>query len=221
MEKQFFATNLQFFASLEDVMAGNADAFGEGDTTKDSFDAVSSKLKDLGYDVLINHREKAEFVPSSRLSEVVAQRETFKQQAEQAIVELNKLKDGQGISSEAQQQIDGLIQQNEKLLETVQELSVQAEIMALASDAINAKDILPFIDMSKVKTDKDGKVTSGAKEEVDRVRTEKPYLFNKTQTDTSKGGYDGSGGAGGKGGEGKIDMNTAIRRAAFGGSRNF
>ena len=221
MKKQYFATNLQFFASLDDVISGNADAFGEGDTTRDSFNAVSAKLKDLGYDVLINHREKAEFIPSSRLNEVVSQRETFKQQAEQAIVELNKLKEGQGISPEAQKQIDGLIQQNEQLLATVQELSVQAELMALAADAINAKDILPFIDMSKIKTDKDGKVTSGAKEEVDRVRTEKPYLFNKAQNTNTKGGFDGNGGSGSESGGSKIDMNAAIRRAAYGGSRNF
>ena len=47
------AANLQFFASMDDVIAANADAFGEGDTTKESFTAVSDKLKELGYDVLI------------------------------------------------------------------------------------------------------------------------------------------------------------------------
>ena len=47
--------NLQFFASIDDVMTAHADAFGEGDTTKDSFASISDKLKGLGYDVLINH----------------------------------------------------------------------------------------------------------------------------------------------------------------------
>ena len=214
--------NLQFFASMDDVIAGNTDAFAEGDTTKDSFTAISDKLKGLGYDVLINKRDAAEFVPSSRLSEVVAQRETFKQQAEQAIVELNKLKGQQGMSEEAQNQINTLIAQNQGLLTQLQEANVQLEIMSLAADAINPKDILPFIDMKQVKTDKDGHVTAGAKEEVDRVRTEKPYLFNKAQQDKgSKGGFDGSNGGGGNDGTGKSDMNAMIRRAAFGGSRNF
>ena len=139
--------NLQFFASIDDVMTAHADAFGEGDTTKDSFASISDKLKGLGYDVLINQRDKAEFVPASRLSEVVGQRETFKAQAEQAIIELNKLKSQSGISEEAQKQINGLITQNENLLNQLQEANVQLEIMSSAADAINPKDIIPFIDM--------------------------------------------------------------------------
>lgn len=220
--RKLFLANPQFFASIDDVIAGHTDAFGEGDTTKDSYSVISEKLKGLGYDVLINHREKAEFVPASRLSEVVSQRETFKQQAEQAIIELNKLKSQSGISEEAQTQINNLISQNQGLLTQLQEANVQLEIMSIATDAINPKDILPFVDMTKVKTDKDGHVTSGAKEEIDRLRTEKPYLFNKQQGNSgSKGGFDGSNGGNGNGGSQKIDMNAAIRRAAFGGSRNF
>lgn len=219
MKKQ--KLNLQFFASMDDVITAHADAFGEGDTTKDNFTSVSDKLKELGYDVLINHRESAEFVPSSRLSEVVAQRETFKAQAEQAIIELNKLKNQQGISPEAQTQINTLIEQNEGLLEQLQEANVQLEIMSGAADAINPKDVLPFVDMTKIKKDKNGNVVGGVKEEIDRIRTEKPYLFNKKQQEGSKGGYDGSNGNGSGANGQKTDMNAAIRRAAFGGSRNF
>lgn len=213
--------NLQFFATFDDVATAHAEAFGEDDTTRASFEAVSGKLKDLGYDVLINHREKAEFIPATRLSEVVAQRESFKQQAEQAIIELNKLKGQQGITPEAQEQINALIGQNETLLSQLRETSMQLEIMSGATDAINPKDVLPFIDMSKIKTDKDGHVTGGVKEELDRLRTEKPYLFTKQQTQGSKGGYDGSSGNDGGTGSQKTDMNAAIRRAAFGSSRSF
>lgn len=213
-----FKINLQFFASIDDVMTAHTDAFGEGDTTKDSFTAISEKLKGLGYDVLINQRENAEFVPSSRLSEVVSQRETFKAQAEQAIIELNKLKGQQGMSEEAQNQINNLITQNQTLLSQLQEANVHLEVMSLATDAINPKDVLAFVDMTKIKTDKDGHVTSGAKEEIDRVRTEKPYLFTKKQQEDNKGGFDGTGSGAGGSGSGKVDMNAAIRRAAFGGT---
>ena len=104
----------------------------------------------------------------------------------------------------------------------MQEANVQLEIMSSAVDAINPKDIIPFIDMTKIKKDKDGNVVSGIKEEVDRVRAEKPYLFNNHTDDNSgsKGGFDGSGGSDGGAGQ-KTDMNAAIRRAAFGGSRSF
>ena len=219
MRKMFL--NPQFFASMDEVITANADSFGADDTTKANFAAISDKLKGLGYDVLINHREKAEFVPASRLSEVVSQRETFKNQAEQAIIELNKLKNQQGIGEEAQKQINTLIGQNEALLTQLQEANVQLEIMSSAADAINPKDVLPFVDMTKLKKDKDGNVISGVKEEIDRLRTEKPYLFNKQKQEGSKGGFDGAGGNGGDPGNQKVDMNAAIRRAAFGGSRSF
>lgn len=211
---------LQFFASFDDVTTAHADAFGEGDTTKENFDAVSSKLKELGYDVLINQRDKAEFVPISRLNEVVGQRETFKTQAEQAIIELNKLKASSGLSEEAQNQLNELIGQNEKLLEQLKETNMQVEIMASANDAINPKDVLPFINMEVIKTDKEGHVTSGIQEELERIRTEKPYLFTKKEQAGSKGGFDGSNQNNNSGGQ-KTDMNAAIRRAAYGSSRSF
>ena len=219
--KNKMVLNPQFFATFDDVVTAHADAFGEGDTTKASFETASAKLKELGYDVLINHREKAEFVPSSRLNDVVAQRETFKQQAEQAIVELNKLKNQNGITPEAQTQINTLIGQNEQLLEQLKETNIQVEIMSSATDAINPKDVLPFIDMTKVKTDKEGHVVSGVKEELDRLRTEKPYLFAKQKSEGSKGGFDGSNGSNDGNSGQKTDMNAAIRRAAYGGHRSF
>lgn len=219
--RTFLATNLQYFATIDDVISNHADAFGEGDTTKDSFTSMSDKLKELGYDVLINQREKAEFVPSSRLSEVISQRETFKAQAEQAIIELNKLKSEQGISPEAQTQINELIAQNENLLTQLQEASLQLDITSSATDAINPTDVLPFIDMAKIKTDKEGHVVSGLNEELARLRVEKPYLFaTPPQGQNSKGGFDGSS-SGSSGTSTKTDMNSAIRRAAFGGSRSF
>ena len=219
-ERTFLSTNLQFFASINDVITEHSDVFGEGDTTAESFSSISEKLKGLGYDVLINQRDKAEFVPSSRLSEVISQRETFKEQAEQAIIELNKLKDSNSIPEEAQVQINQLITQNEDLLTQLQDASIQLEIMSEASDAINPKDVLPFIDMEKVKLDKEGHVVGGVKEELERIRTEKPYLFEKQQQQGSKGGFDGGSGSGGAVGQ-KTDMNAAIRRAAYGNLRSF
>ena len=213
--------NLQFFASMDDILTEHADAFGEGDNTKESFNNVSAKLKELGYDVLINQREKAEFVPASRLNDVIGQRETFKAQAEQAIIELNKLKSQSGMSEEAQNKLTTLITQNEELLEQLKETNIQVEIMSSANDAINPKDVLPFIDMKKIKQDKDGHVVSGVKEELDRLRTEKPYLFTKKQQQGSKGGFDGSNSNDSNSQGQKADMNAAIRRAAFGGSRSF
>lgn len=213
--------NLTQFATMDEVITGNPDKFGEGNSTKEQFETVSQTLKDLGYDILINHREKAEFVPSSRLSDVVSQREAFKAQAQSAIDELNNLKSQKGMSPEAQAQLTTLITQNEGLISQLQEANLHVEIMGAASDAMNPKDVIPFVNMDALKIGKDGKISSGLKEEIDRLRTEKPYLFNAGEVNQNKGGFDPNNSGGKSGGKGKADMNAAIRAAAFGGRRSF
>jgi len=218
--RKAIAMNLQFFAEIGDVVTANAETLGADDTTQATFTELSDKLKGLGYDVLLNQRDKAEFIPSSRLSEVVGQRETFKQQAEQANIELNKLKGQTGMSDAALLQINGLITQNEELLTQLQDANVNLQIISSANDAINPKDVLPFIDMKAVKLDKQGNVVGGVTEEIARIRVEKPYLFNKVATPPAKGGFDASG-APLVSGTQKSDMNAAIRRAANGPARSF
>lgn len=210
--------NIQVLAEFGDILTEHADAFAGDATIGETFTGLSTKLKDLGYDVLLNKREAAEFVPAHRLSETVAQREQYKAQVEAANVELTKLKGQSGMSSEAQEQLSNLIATNENLLQELESAKVQMEVMSLATDAINPRDILGFIDKNKIKLDKKGNILSGAKEEVDRIRSEKPYLFaGKQQPKNAKGGADG---AGAQGSTDKLDMNKAIRRAAFGGSRS-
>ena len=211
--------NLQLFASLEDVMSQHSDAFPEGNDFGTRFGGIQSQLQSLGYDVLINNREAAEFIPASRLSEVVSQRDNFKAQFEKANKDLEALKGQAGISEEAQKQINDLISANTQLLESLKEANINLEIISGAEDAINPKDILMFINKEALKIDKEGKVTGGLTEELDRLRTEKPYLFNAKGSSGSKGGTDGQG-AGSNGGGEHVTMNAMIRRAA-GGSRSF
>jgi hypothetical protein len=129
------------------------------------------------------------------------------------------------MSEEAQQTVNTLISQNETLLKELQQTSIQLEIMSGATDAINPKDIIPFVNMDSLKIDKKtGKVIGGITEEMTRIRTEKPYLFQQqqqqNQNSRGRGGFDPSSGNP-AGGNNKVDMNAAIRKAAFGGSRSF
>lgn len=208
--------NIQAFAEFSDILTEHADAFAGDDKVGETFTGLSTKLKDLGYDVLLNKREAAEFIPAHRLNETVAQREQYKTQLETANTELAKLKGATGLSDEERAQVQKLMDENGKLLEDLATAKLHMEVMTLATDAINPKDVLSFIDTSKIKLDSKGKILSGAKEEVDRIRSEKPYLFSAKQPKISKGGADNSGG---QSAPEKIDMNKAIRRAAFGGSK--
>lgn len=212
------AINLTMFANLEDVMAQHTDVFTEGNDFGERFGSIRDQLGQLGYDLLINSRQNAEFAPTSRLSEVISQRDGFKTQAENAIKELNELKAKQGVTPEMQSQIDGLIQANEQLIDSLVEANMNLDIVTAAADAKNPKDILVLINKESLTIDKKtGKVTKGLEEELGRLRTEKPYLFNEKETSKAKAGAESNGSGSGSGGD-KVDMNAMIRRSAHGRS---
>lgn len=188
---------------FEEVFEQHKDDLGSIEGIGEQFPTITNKLSELGYDVIINDKKKAEFVPSSRLSEVVGQRDQFKTQVETLNSELQKMKEkaeGQG----EKKQIQELINKNNSLLEKLEQASVDLEVISEASDAIDPRDILPFIDKSKLAVGEDGKV-SGVKEEIARIRKEKPHLFGK-----KKGGNDRNNDSNSVTG----GMNTLIRRAA-------
>lgn len=209
--------NLTMFANLEDVMSQHTDVFTEGNDFGERFGAIKDQLGSLGYDLLINNRQNAEFAPTSRISELVSQRDGFKAQAENAIKELNELKAKPGITPEVQAQLDGLIKSNEELISSLIEANMNLDIVTAAADAKNPKDVLAFINQDALTIDKKtGKVQKGLEEELERLRTEKPYLFNEKETPKAKAGAENKG-SGNGGGSDKIDMNAMIRRATFGG----
>ena len=191
-------------ANFEEILTARAKDF-EGDDYKGVYEKINSKLSSLGYEVLINQKDKAEFVPSGRLNEVVAQRETFKAQSETLNAQLLELKN-KSSDTETQTRLQKMIDDNNKLVAQLDEVKKTAEVTLEARDAIEPKDIIMFVDMNKVKLDAKGNI-SGAKEEVDRIRKEKPHLFAKQ---TSRGGSDNKGG-----GEAQTaSMNSLIRMAA-------
>jgi molybdopterin converting factor small subunit len=209
--------NIQLFADIDSIITSNTDSFGEGDDTKDTYSKLSEKLGSLGYDVILNQRDKAEFVPAHRLSEVVSQRENYRVQLETAQQQIQAMQSNKDIPQEVKDQLATMSAENQKLIDDLMKANVNMEIMSAASDAINPKDVLAFVDMDKIKIDKKGAVVGGVTEELARLRTEKPYLFSKKKEDMpGKGGTDnvGSGGNGGS----VNTMNAAIRRAATGRS---
>jgi hypothetical protein len=210
MLKVLRSFNLQLFANIDEILTANAKAF-EGTDVKGQFSAINTKLNELGYDVLINHKEKAEFIPSSRLSEVVGQRDQFKGKVEELNIQLGTLLKEAGDNKELAGKYQDLIAKNNTLLKDLEQTRVNSEIMLAAKDAVNAKDLLLFINYDNIKVNSKGEVM-GVEGEITRIKQEKPYLF-QTAGDgkKNKGGVDNNGG----GDSTKLGgMNAAIRRAA-------
>lgn len=197
---------LQMFADLNDILEGNAEAF-EGIDLEQSFNPIATKLSELGYEVLINEKQKAEFIPASRLGEVVGQRDAFKAKVEELNTTLADLQDKAGDNQQLKDDYQKLIDQNNLLLEDLETTKLETEILLSAKDAANPKDLLLFIDKENIKKNAKGEYM-GIEAEIERIRTEKPYLF-QTNKQGNKGGIDSSNQ---KANPETINMNSMIRR---------
>lgn len=186
--KKLELINIQLFSDLDEVIKTNEKAF-EGSNIKDQFTAINTKLSELGYDVLINNKKSAEFVPSTRLSEVVGQRDQFKGQVEALNKDLQTLKDAAKGNEALQSQYQGLIDKNNGLLKDLEKANVNMEIVIAAKDAINTKDIFAFINYDNIKLNAKGEVM-GVEAEIARIKQEKPYLFTVAGDGKKKGGLD-------------------------------
>lgn len=196
--------NLQHFASVDEIVTQHADALKDFDV-KGTFDSLSSKLSTLGYDVIFNNKEKAEFIPSGRLSEVVVQREAYKKQFEETDRKLKELIAASSGNDELSAKLKLLQDENTNLLKQMEEDRINSEIMVKAAGAKNPLDVLAFINVEKIKVNSKGEI-SGVEEEITRIKTEKPYLFGAG----SKGGIDEEGGQT----QTQASMNSMIRKLA-------
>lgn len=201
--------NLQLFADLNDIISTNADAFKDVDLEQ-TFNPIASKLSELGYEVLINNKKQAEFVPTSRLGEVVGQRDTFKQKVEDLNQQLVSLQSKAGDNQALKDDYQNLIDQNNKLLSELEQTRINSEIMINARDAINSKDLLVFINYENIKVNAKGEAL-GVEAEIARIKSEKPYLFVGEKEQKKFGADNG----GQKDDAAKISgMNAMIRKAA-------
>lgn len=202
--------NLQLFANWDDIATQHAKDF-EGTNHGESVKSLTEKLGSLGYDVLFNNKKSAEYVPSGRLSEVAGQRDQFKSQVEAQNKELQALKDASKGNDQLQLQLQQLMDTNTGLLKDLEKTKVDSQIMLAATDAVNAQDLLMFVNFENIKLNAKGEVM-GAEAEIVRLKAEKPYLFQSgDDTKKKKGGSDPNND---KGDPNKVGMNSMIRKAA-------
>lgn len=200
--------NLQMFADLDSIITANAQAF-EGTQVKDQFSTIAAKLGELGYDVLLNSKKDAEFIPSSRMGEVITQREAFKSQVEALNTQLTALQKSAGSDEALKAKYQELMDANTQLLTQLDETKMSSAVLFEAKDAIDPNDVLAFIDKSKITKDAKGEF-KGIKEEVERIRKAKPHLFG-APSQRRKAGIDPEGGGTGAT---SGSMNAMIRKAA-------
>jgi hypothetical protein len=190
--------------ALIDVHANELNDLGDTKQLKDVISKLNGKLQDLGYDILINNKQKSNYVPISRLNEVISQRDNFKTQVQELNTQLETIKDNDTLK----QQLQDLQNKNTELINQIEQTKLDTAIILAAKDAINPQDVLVFIDKSKIKIDKNGNFTN-IDEIINELRQSKPYLFNQSTLTTSKAGLDNKHDTDVQ----NVNMNDLIRRA--------
>lgn len=141
---------------------------------KSNFETMKEKLEALGYDILFNNKEASEFIPYDRFKSVISQRDNYKSQLEDLNSNLEKLK---GEDAKGNEELQKMIDNNNLLIAELEESKFNLELFKVAKDANNPSDLIPFINKDKIKFDKKTNQLVGLEEEIENLRSTKPYLF--------------------------------------------
>jgi uncharacterized protein YhaN len=135
-------------------------------------------IKEKGLNLILDNKEKPEYIPKSRFDEVIGVRNELKTQVGELTNQLDTLKKAAKGNDELVKQIEALQNQNteweSKYKNSLLESAIK--IKALSSKARDAGDLVKFLDMSKLVLEDDGNV-KGLDEQLKTLKETKGYLF--------------------------------------------
>lgn len=158
--------------------------FGEELWTK-----IEPLVKEKGLNLILDNKEKPEYIPKSRFDEVIGQKNLVKSQADELAQQLDSLKKSAKGNDELTKQIEELQKKNGewegKYKDTL--LSGVIKVEAMRAKAKDPADVIAFLDKSKLEVIEDGSI-KGLEEQLKRLQETKPYLFGEvTQAPTGGG----------------------------------
>lgn len=127
------------------------------------------------------------FVPKHRFDEVSNELKEVKGQVKDRDTQIGELKKFEGTATQLQEKITALETANtekenkfkEQLLGEAKKNAVKVALLAdEVSRPHDADMVMGLFDMSKITLDEAGKITGGFKEQGDKIKTEKSFLFN-------------------------------------------
>ena len=139
--------------------------------------------KEQAETVLRMHKEAIDgnYVPKARFETEREKVKSLEQQVQERDKQINELGQFKGTAEQLQQKVADLEKQNQEAAKKYQEdlLNVQKEAairIELQGKVIDADDVLPKLDMSKIVLE-DGKIKSGLSEQIEALKKAKPHYF--------------------------------------------
>lgn len=178
-------------ASLTELLKGF-----NGTTAEEAEAYIKSNAEVKGIKIFLDDGEKNIYIPKARLDSEIAKNVQLKSTVAEQTQALKDLKGQIGDNEKAQETINKLTQQLDSMKEQMKEATLFAALKEQAAELgamdETGKDLLAFIDKSKLIINEDGSVT-GLKESLKSLKAQKQYLFKAEEPkpqDPAAGGQD-------------------------------
>lgn len=152
--------------------------FGEEIATK-----IEEVTKEKGLNLIVDNKEKPEWMPKSRFDEVIGVKNELKTQVGELSNQLEGLKKSAKGNEELTKKIEELQKQNGdwegRYKDTL--IKSQIKILGLKEKAKDSNDLDKFLDTSKLELQEDGTV-KGLEEQLKSLKENKAYLFDLEET---------------------------------------
>lgn len=160
------------------------------------WEQVQGIVKERGLNLILDNKEKPEYIPKSRFDEVIGSKNELKSQVTELSSQFEALKKSAVGNETLTKQIEDLQKQNGdwegKYKQTLLESSVK--LKAVTEKAKDANDLVKFLDLSKLEVAEDGTV-KGLDEQIAKLKETKAYLFDLGTTPSGSGANPAGAGA--------------------------
>ncbi len=159
------------------------EVFGE-----ELWNSIQGVVKEKGVNLILDNKEKPDYIPKSRFDEVIGSKNELKTQVTELSSQLNALKESAKGNETFTKQIEELQSKNgeweSKYKNTLLESAIK--LSAVTEKAKDPSDLIRFLDSSKLEIADDGMV-KGLDEQITKLKETKSYLFDNGVTSTTTG----------------------------------
>jgi len=142
---------------------------------------VEATVKEKGLNLILDNKEKPDYIPKNRFDEVIGSKNELKTQVSELSTQLETLKKSAAGNEALTKQIEDLQKKNGdwegKYKETL--ISGAIKVEALKIKAKDPNDVIAFLDKSKLEIGDDGSI-KGLDEQLKKLTESKPYLFGES-----------------------------------------
>ena len=144
---------------------------------------VETIVKEKGVNLVVDNKEKPNYIPKARLVDVIGVKNELKTQVGELTNQLETLKESAKGNETLTKQIEELQAKNQdwegKYKNTLLESAIK--LKAVTNNAKDPDDLVKFLDMSKLEIDETGEI-KGLDEQLSALKESKSYLFDSVQT---------------------------------------